>query len=433
MRLDEEEDQLRLFVPRDENGQKDAFAICLAKEMIRFLGLPEAESWRIITAVLTIEPQRLDSFLHRQGIMNHPNTAPSHSDLTKEDEVSSDVETTMLDERFGALTLSFHESNSRDDEVSADTLPTLVPIVKIGSANTMRDIDHKPITNGTSSPGSLRTTHGSNLAIPEQESELQSRASLQNSDGPRTPTPNRNIEQDFSLRAENVIRKARNCKPESFSLVSSQPRGSRSSVTSEDTETSTTSSDSDSASYSSATTSSFEEGDILNTLSKGITKTTNNRHIKSTVSENRQPISSPSSGKKRNNHSSPPRAVHRGPDSEVGFLGEQYIVKVLKQRIDDFDENVHWTSKLRRYANIPSYNNAEVTDLEYQDRNGYLSRLLRSWTNGDVPDWLEQACIRGNTTWPKYWLEVKTTTGSCETPFFITTHQHQLVSSSIFS
>jgi hypothetical protein len=63
MRLDVEENQLRVFVPRNKNGQKDAFATCLAKEMICFLGLPETKSWWIITAVLTLEPKSLDSFL----------------------------------------------------------------------------------------------------------------------------------------------------------------------------------------------------------------------------------------------------------------------------------------------------------------------------------------------------------------------------------
>ena len=38
MRLDEKGGQLKLFVPRDEHDQKEAFAICLAKEMYSFPG-----------------------------------------------------------------------------------------------------------------------------------------------------------------------------------------------------------------------------------------------------------------------------------------------------------------------------------------------------------------------------------------------------------
>jgi hypothetical protein len=426
MRLDEKGNQLRLFVPRDENGQKDAFAICLAKEMIRFLGLPETKSWGIITAVLTIEPQRLDSFLHRQGIVNSI-TAPSHSNPIKEDAISSNDETTILDEKLRALTLSFQQSNNGEDEVSAPVpLTPSVSIVRSGFANTTTDIDHKPITNGSSSHGPLHTASSPDIARQEEKSELQSAASPPNSkNAPRTPR----AEQDFQLQIEKVIQKARNSKPESFSLVSSQPRGSGSSVTSEDTGTSITSSDFDAASYSSAATSNFEEADIFDTPSKKTKKTRKQQNTVSTPGENHRTAGSPSPGRKRNNQSSPSHTTHQGPDSKLGFLGEQYIVEFLKHHIDDFDENIHWASKLRCWAGLPSYGKSEDTDIEYQDTNGSLSKLLSSWARGGVPNWLEEACMPGTRTRPKYWLEVKTTKGSCETPFFVTEHQHALVSS----
>ena len=114
MRLDEEGGQLRLFVPRDVNDQKEAFAICLAKEMISFLGLPEAESWHIITAVLAVEPERLDFFLHRQGISTNHSTASSDAKQTKEIAVCSEEdETIILDQKFQTLSLSSQQNRTK--------------------------------------------------------------------------------------------------------------------------------------------------------------------------------------------------------------------------------------------------------------------------------------------------------------------------------
>ena len=125
---------------------------------------------------------------------------------------------------------------------------------------------------------------------------------------------------------------------------------------------------------------------------------------------------------------STPRATHQGPDQAVGYAGERFIVNILKTEIEDFNEIEHWTSKLRRHANLSPYGKAEDTDLEYQDSTGCFSRLLRTWTDGEVPNWLEEACMPGTTTRPKYWLEVKTTPGNCETVFFVSAHQYELVS-----
>jgi len=432
MRLDEEGDQLKLFVPRDENDQKEAFAICLAKEMISFLGLPEAESWHIITAVLAVEPERLDSFLHRQGISNNHSTASSDAKQTKEIAVCSEEdETIILDKKFRTLSLSSQHNSSKDNEVSVHALSTsTMTIVQSGSANIKTDINQDPTSSSTTSQSPLVSTNRFDPAGQKPEPELLLAVPELNIENtPRIPASNSGSdEQNDSLGEKKVVQKGINSKHESLYWVSSPPRGRASSDISHTTEISTASSDDfDAASHSSAITSSSDEAEILNTPSKKTTKTANQHLIEEALNETYQASSFYSTGLKKSVDSTP-RATHRGPDQVVGYAGERFIVKILKTEIEDFVETKHWTSKLRRHANVSPYGKAEITDLEYQDRTGCFSRLLRTWADGKVPNWLEEACMSGTTTRPKYWLEVKTTPGNCETVFFVSTHQYELVS-----
>lgn len=432
MRLDEEGDQLKLFVPRDENDQKEAFAICLAKEMIRFLGLPEAESWHIITAVLAVEPERLDSFLHRQGISNNRSTAPSDVKQAKEMTVCSEEdETIILDRKFRTLSLSSQQNNSKDNEVSVHALSaSTMTTVQSGSANIKTYINQDPTSSGATSQSPLDCTNRFDPARQEPEPELLLAVSELNIENtPRIPASNSDSdEQNDSLGEKKVVQKGTNSKHESLYWVSSPPRGRGSSDISRTTEISTTSSDDfDAVSHSSAITSSSDEAEILNTPSKKTTKTANQHQIKEALNKTYH-ASRLSSTSPKKSVSSTPRATHRGPDQAVGYAGERFIVEILKTEIEDFDEAKHWTSKLRQRASIPPYGKAEITDLAYQDKAGCFSRLLRTWTDGEVPNWLEEACMSGTATRPKYWLEVKTTPGNCETVFFVSTHQYELVS-----
>ena len=114
----------------------------------------------------------------------------------------------------------------------------------------------------------------------------------------------------------------------------------------------------------------------------------------------------------------------------IGYEGEQFCVELLKQYLPDFEENTHWTSKMRTYGGFGTYDSPEVTDLTYPDTQGLLSKLIFDRAEeGSVPDWLRAANIRGSRG-PKYFLEVKTTTGALETPFIISRNQFKIVSDS---
>lgn len=430
MRLDEKGGQLKLFVPRDEHDQKEAFAICLAKQLIRFLGLPEAESWHIITAVLAVEPERLDSFLHRQGISNNYSATPLDAEQAKGMTVSLQDETIILDTMFRTLSLSSQQNNSKDNEVSVNALSTsTTTIAQTRSANIKADINQHPTSSGTTFQVPLDSTNASEPARQEPDPDLPSAIPEFNIENtPRKLAPNSGSdEQHDSIREKKVVQKGTHSKHDSLYWASSPHRGRRLSDISHSRETSTASFDeSDAASHSSAITSSSDEAEILNTPSKKTTKTAQRHKIEETLNGTYQAASF-SSTRLTESINSTPRGTHAGPEA-VGYAGEQFIVDILKTEIEDFDEAKHWTSKLRRHAKISPYLGEEITDLEYQDRTGCFSRLLRTWTKGEVPNWLEEACMSGPKTRPNYRLEVKTTPGKCETVIFVSPHQYQLVS-----
>lgn len=90
----------------------------------------------------------------------------------------------------------------------------------------------------------------------------------------------------------------------------------------------------------------------------------------------------------------------------------------------------NWESTIRRYVNIhPEYSDLtpwdgrETADITYHDRDGVLTGIFidKGYLNSGI--W--------NGRRPKYFIEVKSTTGSCERPFFMSKNQYQTVSNAI--
>ena len=71
LRMAVDGNRLEIFVPRDDDGQKHAFATCLSKEMIKFLKIDEHKSWPTVNALLTVGIRQLEKTLDRQGILHH--------------------------------------------------------------------------------------------------------------------------------------------------------------------------------------------------------------------------------------------------------------------------------------------------------------------------------------------------------------------------
>ena len=87
---------------------------------------------------------------------------------------------------------------------------------------------------------------------------------------------------------------------------------------------------------------------------------------------------------------------------------------------------VNWQSTIREYvtshpdySNLTPWNGRETADITYDDVDGVLTNLL-----------IDKGYLAANI-WAgaklKYFIEVKTTTGPCSTPFFMSKHQYERV------
>ena len=89
-----EDDSIKIFIPPDEDGQREALASCLPKEIIRFIGLPEGESWQLVTALLAVPIDRVKTVLTRFGVQN---SLPDYLSSTDLDLDGSQTENAPLD------------------------------------------------------------------------------------------------------------------------------------------------------------------------------------------------------------------------------------------------------------------------------------------------------------------------------------------------
>ncbi|KAF5722957.1 hypothetical protein FMUND_2314 [Fusarium mundagurra] len=112
-------------------------------------------------------------------------------------------------------------------------------------------------------------------------------------------------------------------------------------------------------------------------------------------------------------------------DKKIGAAGELYVFELLSKLDLPGWGRGNWQSTIRTYANIhPEYAdlthwpNRETADLVYSDTQGDLTRLLvDAEILGD--DWSARR--------PRYYIEVKTTTGPCGTPFYMSGNQYRLM------
>lgn len=89
--------------------------------------------------------------------------------------------------------------------------------------------------------------------------------------------------------------------------------------------------------------------------------------------------------------------------------------------------NENWQSTIRSYVrahpnyrNMASWRGRETADLVYDDTEGQLTNTLIGCGYLDQDEW--------HNARPKYYIEVKTTTGPRETPFYMSNSQYERVS-----
>ncbi|UNI18105.1 hypothetical protein JDV02_004396 [Purpureocillium takamizusanense] len=113
-------------------------------------------------------------------------------------------------------------------------------------------------------------------------------------------------------------------------------------------------------------------------------------------------------------------------DKKVGAAGELYVFELLKRlELPGWSHN-NWQSRIRTYAKaLPEYADmqawtaSETSDLVYDDIEGHFTDMLIGCGHLEESEW------RGAR--PKYFLEVKTTTGPLETPFYVSGKQYRLM------
>ncbi|KAI6760419.1 hypothetical protein HG530_009279 [Fusarium avenaceum] len=113
-------------------------------------------------------------------------------------------------------------------------------------------------------------------------------------------------------------------------------------------------------------------------------------------------------------------------DKKIGAAGELYVFELLSKLELPGWSRGNWQSTIRIYAAIhPEYSSIthwscrETADLVYTDCEGQLTNTLveASILTGD--EWTGKR--------PKYYIEVKTTSGPCKTPFYMSGNQYRLM------
>ncbi|KAL9617650.1 MAG: hypothetical protein Q9160_007567 [Pyrenula sp. 1 TL-2023] len=118
---------------------------------------------------------------------------------------------------------------------------------------------------------------------------------------------------------------------------------------------------------------------------------------------------------------------------KVGAAGELFVYERLRAlRFPDFGIG-NWQSRIRShvrahpdYSELQAWSAPEIADIMYEDGSGQIEKFLRKGSSHGFP----QSGIT-NEWGPgepiEYRVEVKTTPGPCQTPFFMSMNQYQMM------
>ncbi|CVK88266.1 uncharacterized protein FPRN_02199 [Fusarium proliferatum] len=113
-------------------------------------------------------------------------------------------------------------------------------------------------------------------------------------------------------------------------------------------------------------------------------------------------------------------------DKKVGAAGELYVFELLSNLNLPNWNRTNWQSTIRSYTTIhPDYTNLEAwrgretADLVYADTEGHLTNTLIGCGYLGHDEW--------HGARPRYYIEVKTTTGPCSTAFYMSGKQYHLM------
>ncbi|KEF63281.1 uncharacterized protein A1O9_01258 [Exophiala aquamarina CBS 119918] len=121
-------------------------------------------------------------------------------------------------------------------------------------------------------------------------------------------------------------------------------------------------------------------------------------------------------------------ATRRERDKKIGAAGELFVFELLSHldpQLPAFSRE-SWQSTIREYVRVhpqydqlPDWSGRETADIIYYDSYSVLTELLVNAGYLD-PDRWQGRC-------PKYYIEVKSTTQHCDTPFYMSKAQYKLM------
>lgn len=83
----------------------------------------------------------------------------------------------------------------------------------------------------------------------------------------------------------------------------------------------------------------------------------------------------------------------------------------------------HYVSIHDEYVDLTDWVGRETADITYHDNDGILTNLLVDKGYLDASPWLGRR--------PRYFLEVKATTGDCDNAFFMSKYQYKRVNTQV--
>ena len=93
--------------------------------------------------------------------------------------------------------------------------------------------------------------------------------------------------------------------------------------------------------------------------------------------------------------------------------------------IDNWQSSIrHYVGALHEYKNEAPWRGREISDIMYSGRCLRLQDFLRQNTSHPYPPWLDSDVAPHPVL---YHIEVKTTSGPCSTPFFMSQNQYKLM------
>ncbi|KAI9759220.1 MAG: hypothetical protein M4579_002508 [Chaenotheca gracillima] len=438
--MDLDSEKPTIEIPMDTNDAKTAYVDHLPNGLISFLEITDLEAREAIGVILRLETLRqIEEALDRRCIARLPDKQAASEPSDSEDEAlvsSTVVEATMAIDPYASKQPP-GEPVLRKSSATPPPGPANVHAKLPGTPSRSTLLTPAPTPNGNHEQPHVQSprqnTKNRQSPVPPTISTPTPSPRSNHSEEDlihRSPTPSaspwalppRNEGQEFlgdmSSRTERVVNSARRTDLSQVEVV--LPSGSPD-LTSHTPCPSTLDCSLMDASVQSPSNAPPENEETLRTVGPNSSLTPD--HSSGTPGKEPFRIFGQRSDRQR------------ARDTRVGFEGELFVVEALRMRFPSFTKVVNWTSNLRVYdPGMTEYGHSETTDITYKDLDGKMTEWIYEQSlhmNSDMPPWLQRAKASNFSVkdglWPTYYLEVKSTTAACDTPFNVSRNQFKIM------